>query len=55
MQINKLTHLELLFCQKLLGFPSEVGCRLSGPELMLKRMLIMFSDNQHMEVYQQSV
>ena len=24
---------------------SEVGCRLSGPEVMLKRMLIMFSDS----------
>ena len=44
MKINKLIHLKLLFCQKLLCFPSEVGCRLSGPEVMLKRMLIMFSE-----------
>ena len=42
MSINKLIHLKLPFCQKLLCFPSEVGCRLSGPEVRLNRMMIMF-------------
>ena len=52
MYINKLIHLKLLFYQKLFCFPSEVGCRLSGAEVRLKRMMIMFSDKQLLVAYQ---